>query len=94
MSYWAYSILFVGLKFKLLSGSTMKIKVVLMADIPVPAPSSNATIPSNSVEVNILCSTKSDNTSSALHTWRVTKKEIKLQHINLRETIIRFITNQ
>lgn len=45
-----------------------------MVDIPVPAPSSNATIPSNSAEVNILCSTKSDNTSSALHTWRVNKK--------------------
>lgn len=45
-----------------------------MADIPVPAPSSNATIPSNSAEVNILCSTKSDNTNSALHTWGVNEK--------------------
>lgn len=46
-----------------------------MATIPVPAPSSNEMIPSNSDDVNILCNTKSDNASSALHTCKEGRKE-------------------
>lgn len=41
---------------------------ILMVNTPVPAPSSNETIPLNSDDVNILCNKKSDSNSSAFHT--------------------------
>lgn len=43
-------------------------KITQSINIPVPAPSSNETIPWKSDDVSILCNTKSAKTSSALQT--------------------------
>lgn len=47
-------------------------KITQSINIPVPAPSSNETIPWKSDDVSILCNTKSAKTSSALQTCKPT----------------------